>query len=162
MSDTRPRSFSPNPLCHTSAPPIQLISETRSSTKAGETILTVWGQCNRKCGIALSRFRFEEDSPPATSQCPVWDYIVNQSTVATWWVWPTTSEMRDLSPKIISRDSRRSENVQTHIIKHTILNMKFKLKLLHIKCHVLGFTKDKSQSASKDNQSFCGNVRLSR
>jgi hypothetical protein len=26
----------------------------------------------------------------------------------------TTSEMRGLSPKIILRDSRRSENVQTH------------------------------------------------
>jgi hypothetical protein len=45
----------------------------------------------------------------------------------------TTSEMRGLSPKIISGDSRRSENVQTHTNKHTIPNMKFKLKLLQIK-----------------------------
>jgi hypothetical protein len=29
--------------------------------------------------------------------------------------------------------------------KHIIPNMKFKLKLLHIKCHVLEFTKDKAQ-----------------
>jgi hypothetical protein len=74
----------------------------------------------------------------------------------------TTSEMRGLPLKIILGDSRRIENAQTHTIKHTILNMKFKLKLLQIKCHVLGFTKDKSQSASKDNQSFCGSVHLSR
>jgi hypothetical protein len=53
----------------------------------------------------------------------------------------TTSKMRGLSPKIISGDSRRSENAQTHTNKHTKLNMKFKLKLLQIKCHVLGFTK---------------------
>jgi hypothetical protein len=52
--------------------------------------------------------------------------------------------MRDLSIKIISEDSRRSENVQTHTNTHTISNMKFKVKLLQIKCHVLGFTKDKA------------------
>jgi hypothetical protein len=54
----------------------------------------------------------------------------------------TTSELRGLSPKIISGDSRRSENTQTHTHKHTVPNMKFKLKLLQIKCHVLVFTKD--------------------
>jgi hypothetical protein len=54
--------------------------------------------------------------------------------------------MRGLSPKIISGDSRRSENAQTHTNKHTIPNMKFKLKLLQIKCHVLVFTKDKAQN----------------
>jgi hypothetical protein len=54
--------------------------------------------------------------------------------------------MRGLSPKIISGDSRRSENAQTHTNKHTIPNMKFKLKLLQIKYHVLGFTKDKAQT----------------
>jgi hypothetical protein len=50
----------------------------------------------------------------------------------------TTSEMRGLSTKIILGDSRRSENAQTHTNTHTIPNMKFKLKLLQIKCHVLG------------------------
>jgi hypothetical protein len=54
--------------------------------------------------------------------------------------------MRGLSPKIISGDSRRSENAQTHTHKHTVQNMKFKLKLLQIKCHVLGFTKGKTQN----------------
>jgi hypothetical protein len=49
----------------------------------------------------------------------------------------TTSEMRGSSPKITSGDSRRSENAQTHTIKHTVPNIKFKLKLLQIKCHVL-------------------------
>jgi hypothetical protein len=53
----------------------------------------------------------------------------------------TTSKMKGLSHKIISGDSRRSENAQTHTNKHTIPNMKFKLNLLQIKCHVLGFTK---------------------
>jgi hypothetical protein len=53
--------------------------------------------------------------------------------------------MSGLSPKIISGDSRQSENAQTHTYKHTILYMKFKLKLLHIKCHVLEFTKDEVQ-----------------
>jgi hypothetical protein len=57
----------------------------------------------------------------------------------------TTSELRGLSPKIISEDSRRSENVQTHTHKHTVPNMKFNLKLSQIKCHVLGFTKDKAK-----------------
>jgi hypothetical protein len=42
----------------------------------------------------------------------------------------TTSEMRGLSPKVISGDSRRSMNAQTHTHKHTIPNIKFKLKLL--------------------------------
>jgi hypothetical protein len=56
----------------------------------------------------------------------------------------TTSEMRGLSPKIISRDSWWSENAQTHTYKHTVLYMKFKLKLLQIKCHVLEFTQDKA------------------
>jgi hypothetical protein len=70
--------------------------------------------------------------------------------------------MRGLSPKIISGDSRRSENAQTHTNTHTIPNMKFKLKLLQIKCPVLGFTKDKvPKCTSKDNQSFYGSVRLS-
>jgi hypothetical protein len=54
--------------------------------------------------------------------------------------------MRGLSPKTISGDSQRSENVQTHTHKHTVSNMKFKLKLLQIKCHVLGFIKDKAQN----------------
>jgi hypothetical protein len=58
----------------------------------------------------------------------------------------TTSEMRGLSFKIISVDSRRSENAQTHTYKHTIPYMKFKLKLLQIRCHVLEFTKDEAQN----------------
>jgi hypothetical protein len=56
----------------------------------------------------------------------------------------TTSEMRGSSLKIISGDSRRSENAQTHTLKNTVPNMKFKLKLLQIKCHVLEFTQDKA------------------
>jgi hypothetical protein len=75
----------------------------------------------------------------------------------------TTSEMRGLSPKIISGDSRRSENAQTHTNKHTILNMNFKLKLLQIKCHVLGsYNRQSPKCASNDNQSFCESVRLSQ
>jgi hypothetical protein len=62
----------------------------------------------------------------------------------------TTSEMRGLSPKIILGDSRRSENAQTHTNRHTIPNMKFKLELLQIKCHVLGFTKDKAQNVLQE------------
>jgi hypothetical protein len=58
----------------------------------------------------------------------------------------TTSEMRGLYPKIISGDSRRSENAQTHTYKQTVPYMKFKLKLLQIKCHVLEFTQDKAQN----------------
>jgi hypothetical protein len=75
----------------------------------------------------------------------------------------TTSEMRGLSPKIILGDSRRSDNAQTHTNKHTRLNMKFKLKLLQIKCYVLGsYNRQSPKCASKDNQSFCGSVYLSR
>jgi hypothetical protein len=75
----------------------------------------------------------------------------------------TTSEMRGLSPKIILGDSRRSENAQTHTNKHTRPNMKFKLKLLQIKCHILGsYNRQSPKCASKDNQSFCGSVCLSR
>jgi hypothetical protein len=57
----------------------------------------------------------------------------------------TTSKMRGLSPKIISGDYRLSKNTQTHAYKHTTPYLKFKLKLLQIKCHVLEFTKDESQ-----------------
>jgi hypothetical protein len=39
----------------------------------------------------------------------------------------------------------KRECANTHTHKHTVQNMKFKLKLLQIKCHVLGFTKDKVQ-----------------
>jgi hypothetical protein len=75
----------------------------------------------------------------------------------------TTSEMSGLSFKIISGDSRRSENAQTHTNKHTRLNMKFKLKLLQIKCHVLGsYNRQSPKCASKDDQSFCGSVCLLR
>jgi hypothetical protein len=74
----------------------------------------------------------------------------------------TTSKMRGLSPKIILGDSRRSENAQTHTNKHTIPNMNFKLKLLQIKCHVLGFTKDKAQDVLQKIIRVCGSVRLSR
>jgi hypothetical protein len=74
----------------------------------------------------------------------------------------TTSKMRGLSPKIILGDSRRIENAQTHTNKHTIPNMKFKLKLLQIKCHVLGFTKDKAQDVLQNIIRVCGSVRLSR
>jgi hypothetical protein len=74
----------------------------------------------------------------------------------------TTSKMRGLSHKIISGDSRRSENAQTHTNKHTIPNMKFKLKLLQIKCHILGFTKDKAQNVLQKIIRVCGSVCLSR
>jgi hypothetical protein len=57
----------------------------------------------------------------------------------------TTSEMRGLSPKIISGNSRWSENAQTHTYKHAVPYMKFKLNLLQIKCHVLEFTNDEAQ-----------------
>jgi hypothetical protein len=56
-----------------------------------------------------------------------------------------TSKLRDLSPKIMLGYFRRSENAQTHTYKHTIPYMKFKLKLLQIKCHIFEFTKDKIQ-----------------
>jgi hypothetical protein len=74
----------------------------------------------------------------------------------------TTSKVRGLSPKIILGDSRWSENAQTHTNKHTIPNMKFKLKLLQIKCHVLGFTKDEAQNVLQKIIRVCGSVRLSR
>jgi hypothetical protein len=74
----------------------------------------------------------------------------------------TTSKVRGLSPKIILGDSRRSENAQTHTNKHTIPDMKFKLKLLQIKCHVLGFTKDEAQNVLQKIIRVCGSVRLSR
>jgi hypothetical protein len=41
--------------------------------------------------------------------------------------------------------------------------MKLKLKLLHIKCHVLGFTKDKAQKiVSKDNSEFLWKLFISQ
>jgi hypothetical protein len=40
--------------------------------------------------------------------------------------------------------------------------MKFKLKLLQIKCHVLEFIKGKTpKDASKDNSEFCESAHLS-
>jgi hypothetical protein len=35
--------------------------------------------------------------------------------------------------------------MRKHTDKHTVSNMKFNLKLLQIKCHVLGFTTDEAQ-----------------
>jgi hypothetical protein len=72
--------------------------------------------------------------------CPGVGYIVPRTCDRT------TTEMRGLSLKIISGDSQRSENAQTHTHKHIVPNMKFNLKLLQIKCHILGFTKDKAQN----------------
>jgi hypothetical protein len=40
----------------------------------------------------------------------------------------------------------KRECTNTHTHKHTVPNMKFKLKLLQIKCHVLGFIKDIAQN----------------
>jgi hypothetical protein len=65
--------------------------------------------------------------------------------------------MRALSAKIILGDSQQRENLYTEHKRHTIPYMKFKLKLLHIKCNLLEFTKDEAQMfASKDNSEFCG------
>jgi hypothetical protein len=58
--------------------------------------------------------------------------------------------MRGLSTKIISGDSRRSENAQTHTYKHTIPYMKLKLKLLQIRCNVLEFTRDNAQKVIQE------------
>jgi hypothetical protein len=88
------------------------------------------------------------------SATPIWKAITEHK--CKFFVWlvmcdRTTSKIRGLSPKIISGDSRQSENAQTHTNKHTILNMKFKLKLLQIKCRILGFTKVKApKCASKE------------
>jgi hypothetical protein len=66
----------------------------------------------------------------------------------------TTSEMRGLSPKIISGDSQRSENAQTHTYKHTVSYMKFKLKLLQFKCHVYSLHKIKHKICFKGYSEF--------
>jgi hypothetical protein len=66
----------------------------------------------------------------------------------------TTSEVRGLSSKIISGDSRQNENTQTQLISIQY-HIKFKLKLLQINCHILEFTKGEAlKDASKHNQSF--------
>jgi hypothetical protein len=39
----------------------------------------------------------------------------------------------------------KRECTNTHTHKYAVPNMKFNLKLLQIKCHVLGFTTDKAQ-----------------
>jgi hypothetical protein len=71
--------------------------------------------------------------------------------------------MRGLFPNIISGDSRWSENAQTYTYKHIIPYMKFKLKLLHIKCHVLEFTKHEAQKMlQKIIRVFFESVHLSR
>jgi hypothetical protein len=80
------------------------------------------------------------------SERPVHPLFSSLQNVPSNYCDRTTSEMRGLSPKIISGDSRQSDNAQTHTHKHTVTNMNFKLKLLQIKCHVLGFTKDKAQN----------------
>jgi hypothetical protein len=54
----------------------------------------------------------------------------------------------------------KQECTNTHI--NIQYHIKFKLKLLQIKCHVLEFTKgEASNDVSKDNQTFCGSVYLS-
>jgi hypothetical protein len=67
--------------------------------------------------------------------------------------------MRGSSPKIILGDPRQSENAQTHTYKHTIPYMKFKLKLLHFKCHVLEFYNKRGSSKRlirEITRSLCG------
>ncbi len=74
-----------------------------------------------------------------------------------------TSEMRGLSPKIISGDSRRSENTQMQYISIQYHDIQVIKKLLHIKCHVLGsYNRQSPKCASKDGQSFCKSVRFVR
>jgi hypothetical protein len=68
------------------------------------------------------------------------------------------STKRFISQDHIGGFSMKRECTNTHTHKHIISYMKFNLKLLQIKCHVLKFIKD----ASKDNQSFCRSVHLSR
>jgi hypothetical protein len=117
----------------------------------GHGIRTIHSSLNFRCKPVSSSSIIQSRPRVPTPQLPIEHHCDS-----------TISEMRGLSPKIISGDSRRSENAQTHTNTHTIPNMKFKLKLLQIKYHVLGFTKDKApKCASKDNQSFCGSVRLS-
>jgi hypothetical protein len=63
--------------------------------------------------------------------------------------------MRGLSPKIISGILGEARIHKHNTYKHRTPYMKFKLKLLQIKCHVLEFTKGEAlKDASKDNQSF--------
>jgi hypothetical protein len=57
----------------------------------------------------------------------------------------TTSEMRGC----LSRSYQGildEARMRKHTHKHTVPNMKFKLKLIQIKCHVLEFTQDKVQN----------------
>jgi hypothetical protein len=66
----------------------------------------------------------------------------------------TTSRLRGLSPKIISRDSRRSKNVPTQHI-NIQYHIKFKIKLLQFECHVFRVQETEAQKiASKDNTMF--------
>jgi hypothetical protein len=39
----------------------------------------------------------------------------------------------------------KRECINTHTYKHTVPHIKFKLKLLQIKCHILEFIKDEAQ-----------------
>jgi hypothetical protein len=53
-------------------------------------------------------------------------------------LWQNHLINKGLSPNIILR--------KHNTYKHTTPYMKFKLKLLHIKCHILEFTKDEAKS----------------
>jgi hypothetical protein len=67
----------------------------------------------------------------------------------------TTSRMRGLSPKIISGDSRRSENTQTQHIEayNTIYEVQVKVITYLVPC--IKFTKDEAQKiASRDISKF--------
>jgi hypothetical protein len=72
---------------------------------------------------------------------------------------PTVTEpprkSRGLSPRIISGDSRRSENTQTQHISIQYHDIQVIKSLLCIKCHVLEFIKNEAQNMlQKRDQSF--------
>jgi hypothetical protein len=55
-------------------------------------------------------------------------------------------------------EARMHKHTHTSVQYH----IKFKLKLLQIKCHVLEFIKGEApKDVSKDNQNFCGSIHLS-
>jgi hypothetical protein len=81
----------------------------RAQVRWGEPGLRCWAAAH--CELKVSGDRDIDDTRGGRSMIRV--HVLTRCN-------RTTSKMRGLSPKIISGDSRRSENAQTHANKHTI------------------------------------------
>jgi hypothetical protein len=85
----------------------------------------------RTHGVATGRDARSSGAGKATTGRGVW-----ARTTLEWWVFLLRLYWRILN----------EARIHKHTHKYTVTNIKFTLKLLQIKCHILWFIKDKAQN----------------